>query len=74
MRIAWGVVMVADRSVGRNWSRIFWGDAVAFAEKREQNQHNKGETLQNDGNSDGTLLDAARAFFGLRIAFDQATA
>jgi hypothetical protein len=72
--IAWGVVGVANRSVGRNWSRILEPDALAFAEKRKKNQSDKGDALQDNGNCNCALPDAAGAFFGLRIAFDEATA
>jgi hypothetical protein len=49
------------------------GDALALTEKRKKNERYESDTLQDDGNGDGALLDAAGALFGLRIAFDQAT-
>jgi len=65
---------IANGSVGWNGSRIFQRDAFAFAEKWKKNQCYESEALQNDGNGDGALLDAAGALFGLWIAFDKATA
>jgi hypothetical protein len=49
------------------------GDALAFAEQREKNERYESKALHDDGKGDGAPLDAAGAFFGLRIAFDQAT-
>jgi hypothetical protein len=46
---------------------------LALAEQRKKNERGESERLQNDGNGDRALLDAAGAFFGQRIAFDQAT-
>ena len=67
-------VVVADGSIGWNWSRVFQRNALAFAEKGKQHQRYESEALQNDGNGDGTLLDAAGALFELRIAFDETVA
>jgi hypothetical protein len=67
-------VVVANTSVGWNRRRIHQGDAFAFAEKWEKNQRYESEALQDDGNCYCTLLEVARALFGLRIAFDQTTA
>jgi hypothetical protein len=64
----------ADGSVGRNRRGVFQRDALTFAEQREKNQRYESEALQDDGKCDGTLLDAAGSPFGLRIAFDEATA
>jgi len=67
-------VAVTDGSVGGNRRRVYYQEALAFAEKGKQNKRYESEALQNDGNGDGTLFDAAGPPFGLRIAFDQATA
>jgi hypothetical protein len=64
---------IANTSVGWNGRRIFQRDAFAFAQKWEKNQYDESEALQDDGDCYGALLDAACAFFGLSIAFDEAT-
>jgi len=72
--IGWGVLGIANTSIGWNGSRNFQRNAFAFAEKGKKNQRDESEALQDDGNCYGAPLDAAGAFFGLRIAFDEATA
>jgi hypothetical protein len=65
--------MGAHASVRRNGRGVLERNALALAEQRKKNKRGESERLQNDGNGDRALLDAAGAFFGQRIAFDQAT-
>jgi len=67
-------VVVTDGSVGGNRRRVYYQEALAFAEKGNENQRYENEAFENDGDGDGTLFDTAGAPFGLGIAFDQATA
>jgi len=60
--------------IGRQRSKNFHGDTLALAEKWDKNESDESKALQGDGDCDRTLLDAASTHFGLRIAFDEATA
>jgi hypothetical protein len=67
-------MMIPNSSVGRDRRGVFQRDAFTFAEQREKNQRYESKALQDDRNGYGTLLDVAGALFGLRIAFNEATA
>ena len=76
IRLSWSGIRWSWTASMIRWQRgeDLHGNALTFAEQWEKNQCHESEALQDDGNGDGALLDAAGALFRLRIAFDEATA